>query len=196
MRDVIREKQQIAEKSECTFDPQFNPNSVMKVVGVKDKSEPKWQNFEQARKERLYRAGKQRVDRSAEDIRYEKENSECSFKPLIRQRSTETLTKNTKQQLFRLPTASTSQKAVQQNNKTTGKSNDSVKQLLKKNTPKKPKLLKLDVKVSKTQSKRLVIDLNLDNPLHKVEVFSAINCLSKKQQECLNEAIRSKLNAE
>ena len=71
-----------------------------------------------------------------------------------------------------------------------------MKQLLKKNSPKKPKLLKLDVKVSKTQSKRLVIDLNLDNPMHKVKVFSAINCLSKKQQECLNEAIRSNINAE
>ena len=55
-----------------------------------------------------------------------------------------------------------------------------------KNSPRRPRLLKLEVKVSKTQKKRLVVDLNLDDPWHKVKVFSAINCLSKKQQECLN----------
>ena len=49
-----------------------------------------------------------------------------------------------------------------------------------KNSPRRPRLLKLEVKVSKTQKKRLVVDLNLDDPWHKVKVFSAINCLSKK----------------
>ena len=79
MRNVIRENQLIAEESECTFDPQFIPNSAMKAVGVKDKSEPRWQNFEQNRKERLYRAGKQRVDRSAGLVN--NEGDEMIFRP-------------------------------------------------------------------------------------------------------------------
>ena len=85
-------------------------------------------------------------------------------------------------------------KGNSQHAQTIGKSDDGVRQLLHKSSPRRPRLLKLEVKVSKTQKKRLVVDLNLDDPWHKVKVFSAINCLSKKQQECLNEAIRASIN--
>ena len=41
MRNAIKENQKTAEVSECTFDPQLRPDSVMKVIGVTNMNHPR-----------------------------------------------------------------------------------------------------------------------------------------------------------
>ena len=79
----------------------------MKIAGGKNAvNEVKIKQFTDQRKKKLYSKGKMRIDRSQDDIKYEKERGEYTFQPFTHLKSAASLhTSKAKQAPVKLPTA-------------------------------------------------------------------------------------------